>query len=155
MERKRIPLQERFWAKVDKSSHPHGCWLWTGAKTRSGYGRIGIDGHQRPAHRIALVLVGQLVPKGMDTCHKCDNPTCVNPAHLFVGTRAENVADMTRKHRGIYVGKPCALTAAQVKEASYMLKSGKSRGEVAHYFGVSETTINRVERGCYHPMKLA
>lgn len=99
------PLAERFWLRVKKTEC--GCWLWTGSKARCGYGTIGLgrrgDGTAY-AHRVSYELHVGPIPGGMLALHKCDVRTCVNPAHLFLGTKRDNTQDMMRKGRARHAG---------------------------------------------------
>jgi hypothetical protein len=92
----------RFWSKVDKSGGPDACWNWM-AKSRShsgnGYGNFNYNGKAAHAHRVAWELTNGPIPNGLFGCHKCDNPLCCNPAHLFLGTAKDNSADMHAKGR--------------------------------------------------------
>lgn len=88
----------RFWSKVDKTSSPHGCWLWTASLFGDGYGRFNFGGVVTNAHVVAWVLVNGSVPAGKELCHNCpcteNNKRCVNMAHLYVGTHADNMRDV-------------------------------------------------------------
>jgi hypothetical protein len=94
------PFEQRFWEKVDRRG-PDQCWLWTAALTGNGYGVIRLDTHlpRVQAHRASWMLSNGPIPDGLWVLHRCDTPRCVNPAHLFLGTRADNVQDMIAKGR--------------------------------------------------------
>lgn len=101
MNTKRTPLRVRFWNKVTPRGEQE-CWEWKGALNRTGYGMIRRGGRRAGpilAHRASYELNCGPIPKGISVCHKCDNPPCVNPAHLFLGTHIANMWDSIRKGR--------------------------------------------------------
>ncbi len=83
----------RFWDKVDKSGK---CWIWRGSKLKTGYGRFHFAGKTITAHRISWMLAHGSIEEGMHVLHKCDNPPCVNPDHLYIGTHTQNMQDKKR-----------------------------------------------------------
>ena len=94
-----LTIEDRFWKKVEPEPNS-GCWLWMGTQDRYGQFRIGgRNGHQVGAHRVAWMLANGLIPMGVHVLHRCDIPTCVNPSHLFLGTRKDNMQDAARKGR--------------------------------------------------------
>lgn len=102
----RKTIEERFWAKVDKDGpvpehmpHLGACWVWTASKLNSGYGQFGIGGKLRYAHRLSWEMERGEIPDNLCVLHSCDNPPCVRPEHLFLGTRRENSSDCQRKGR--------------------------------------------------------
>lgn len=127
------------------------CWPWTLLLNRWGYGVCSLDGHTINASRAAyIVTFGELIG-GFVVCHKCDNPACCNPAHLFAGTQAENLADCrakgrSRGHFGKGADHPnhvAKLNPDRVREARALWASGISQSEIARRFGLDNQTIRR------------
>lgn len=149
-------IEDRFWSKVIKTDN---CWLWTAGRAGSQlYGAFKIDGIQRRAHRVAWELVNGPIPPGLVVLHACDNPICVNPAHLRLGTNAENSADMVAKGRqatGEHSGSrlhlekrprgerhhKAKLTEAQVREMRTLAESGVSSPKLAKQFGITKAAV--------------
>ena len=143
-------LKERFNAKWEIDEN--GCWIWTGAKLPKGYGFIKIPKTRRQiyAHRLSFLISGGTIPEGMNVLHRCDNPACVNPTHLFVGSQKDNLQDMAEKHRHLCGEKntEAVLTAPDVVKIKKLLAMNAfSQTEIGRMFGVAQITISRIHRG--------
>lgn len=155
---KRTPTIVRYLAKVDQSAGPEGCWPWTGAKDQDGYGifwdgtyRQNGTGHYVRVTRWTYTQFIGPIPAGKQLCHTCDNPPCVNPSHLWVGTTADNHADRERKGRGRrshgseHVG--AKLTDEQVRQIRALYVPRKvTCQQLADQFGVSNQLISQIVR---------
>src|SRR5229473_5578698 len=100
----RVPLSQRFWAKVKQTPD---CWYWIAAKAGKGYGELFVSterNRQRHiiAHRLAWTLMRGPIPKGLWVLHRCDHPDCVRPDHLYLGTHADNMRDMSMRRRQVF-----------------------------------------------------
>jgi hypothetical protein len=100
-------FEERFWKRVDQSAGPDGCWPWTGHVNTTGYGMVQFGGRGMVATRVAHMLTHRESVEGLVMAHRCDNPICVNPAHLMAVTQQDNMIDMVTKGRhGMHKEKP-------------------------------------------------
>lgn len=134
---------ERFWNKVNKTDN---CWLWTASKTTAGYGCFKLNGKLESAHILSYCLEYGEKPDELWVLHKCDTPSCVNPEHLFLGTRSDNMKDCHKKGRLANNLKPkTKLNSEQVKQLRELYKSGKYiQKEIAHMFGIDEIHCNKI-----------
>jgi hypothetical protein len=140
-----VTEEQLFWAKVDKTSSPGGCWLWLGFLNHDGYGRVGPKRGVRSggrAHKVIWEMIHGKVPAGMSVMHTCDVRACVNPAHLKAGTHRENMDDCYAKRRHIFGERNshAKLTEEQVLEIRQFAGKATQR-EVAARYGVSQTAI--------------
>lgn len=151
---KTMPDEERFWRNVAKAG-PDECWLWTGAKMKSGYGTLGVgsrlDGTNRNvlAHRYVCELTYDLFD-GWQALHKCDVKACVNPAHLYVGTHAQNMRDASERKRmrpGRHPGDKNGNAKLKEFQAREIKESPLSLRKLANRFGVSKTQISWIKSG--------
>lgn len=136
-----------------------GCWNWTGATSKFGYGRMGIDNRTYSAHRVSYQVFRGEIPEGLCVCHKCDNPPCINPDHLFLGTHSENIQDAYRKGRVLppegdmsqykkgHKAFNRVLPDNQVVEIKRMIKAGIAPSEIARKVNVKRQVVADIKRG--------
>jgi hypothetical protein len=162
-----LSVEERFWARVDKTGD---CWEWTAKRDRNGYGRFNHT-HKAAnprAHRFSWELHHGPVPEGLLVCHHCDNPGCVNPAHLFLGTPQDNMDDKVRKGRWrgcaprrmseiVRARKPRVLSTLlpRLQEITALRDAGVSLREIGEQFACDKMVIKRLleRHGLYTPQK--
>ena len=151
-----VRLEIRFWKNVKK----HGsrtCWLWIGttmSKKSGSYGQIYYNGAMRLAHRISWLIHFNRIPDDMCVLHKCDNPICVNPLHLFLGTLYDNNRDMAIKGRakGTKMGETnpnSKLCWSQVERIRNYALQGYTHRQIGQRFNISHAQVGRIVRGEY------
>lgn len=142
--------EERFWSKVDRSG-PNDCWEWTASLNTSGYGQFGTQkGPSDRAHRYSYELENGAIPNGLCVLHRCDNRKCVNPAHLFIGTRQDNNADKIKKGRQRATGpRPGNAWNSHLTErdVELILLDRRPHEKIAVEYGVDRTTVGHIKRG--------
>jgi len=124
-----------FWSKVQK--HKNCCWIWTGAKDKYGYGRFKFKEKKWRTHRVAYYLTYK-DPGSLCVLHKCDNPSCVRPDHLFLGTNKDNTQDCIKKGR---FNRPTKLTPNQVRSIRELSQRGHLQTEIAIKYKISQSTV--------------
>jgi hypothetical protein len=147
---------EKYWKSVDKRS-PDECWPWRGHfhSGKWAYGTIYFYGKHIAAHRLAYIIANLVDPHPLLVCHKCDNPICQNPSHYFLGTHAENMADMRKKGRSLKARgeshNKAVLTEAQVREIRTRIKErGSHKGLLAPFareYGVKSSAMWSIFKG--------
>jgi hypothetical protein len=144
-----ISSEERFWSKVDMRAGLFGCWPWTGAvNPQTGYGNAWLRGKCGPASRIALSLhLGRPVHNNKQACHTCDNRPCCNPAHLYEGTRLQNMRDAAERERVVRGSRVhnARLSEGQVLEMR-RLAGSMTQARIAARFGVTPMLVSRIIR---------
>jgi hypothetical protein len=143
------PLKARFERMLDRRD-PNECWPWLGYTDKDGYGTIApTHGTLKKAHRVAYEMMIGPIPDAMGVLHTCDNPSCCNPLHLFIGTQADNDRDRDQKgrtQRGERHGN-AKLTADAVRQIRTLRADGASQQGIADRFGVHQTAISSVLSG--------
>lgn len=150
------PLTERYWAKVVRKTD--GCWDWLGCKDKLGYGRIGHGTREHgtiSAHRASWIVHFGTIPEGLHVLHECDNPTCTRPDHLFLGTHADNMADMARKGRAWrsaerYTGTKNPnnkLRPDDIPDIYRRIRAGERMTRIANDYGVTPPSIHDIKFG--------
>ncbi len=137
-------LEERFWEKVNKTE---GCWLWTACVSGSGYGQIRLEGKMRQASGVSWMLEHGSMPD-LYVCHHCDNPLCVRPDHLFLGTQKDNAQDMIMKGRKASqsgrLNSQSMLDEADVVTIRWKLSIGMTRLQIASEYGIAVSTVTGI-----------
>jgi len=146
-------INERFWQKVAITANPDLCWNWLFSCNEDGYGYLTYKQKFYRAHRMAWILTYGDIPKDLGVCHSCDNPSCCNPKHLFLGTHTDNMRDMVKKNRlqiprlkGENHGES-KLTQLQVNEIRQRYaQGGVLQKQLAKEYGIGNMQISRIIR---------
>lgn|SRR5574343_112608 len=170
MPKPKISTEERFWRHVSKTDN--GCWIWTAHRSKSGYGMFWMPGTNGSkdtnlrAHRVSWILTHGEIPNNLWVLHRCDNPPCVNPLHLFLGTGKDNTQDMISKGRyknnshhlrGKMTGEKnrrATITNSQVPVIRELLAQGMKQSKIARKLGISKFVVWSIKAGaCWNHVK--
>ena len=154
----------RFWSKVDRSN-ADGCWEWTAAKSPFGHGNFHCQNQMHRAHRISWVVTHGEIPNNSFVLHKCDNPKCCNPQHLFLGTQSDNVADMISKGRNVKSSQlslimkthaargdrngMAKLNQSDVNGIRLLLRAGMLQKDIASLFSICQQSVSDIKLNRY------
>jgi|SRR6478736_7968963 len=143
-------ISERLFSRI--AINDSGCWVWTGAKNEKGYGKIGLPRSSKTArcHRVSYELANGPVPDGVMVLHRCDNPSCINPEHLFLGTAQDNSIDMATKGRNFVPdnrGERASWSKLTEEQAIDIMTRRISAAKFAVLYGVSRSAIFRIWEG--------
>ena len=146
-------LRCRIFSKIDASGGPDSCWPWTAYTDRAGYGVTSdVDGKTQLAHRVSYMLAHGNITQGAHVCHRCDNPPCCNPSHLWPGTAYDNAIDRDNKGRHARIGPkgiraPSArLSESDIPKIRRLLACGETLVDIGARFGVAPQTIHHIKK---------
>ena len=142
-------VEQQLKEYTDKSSGPEDCWEWTVAKNNMGYGTVRVKTKAWLAHRLWFQYVNGPIPEELEVCHSCDNPACVNPFHLWLGTHTENLRDAVEKGR-IRTGEAALgakLRQQEGNEIRRLVGGGLSQSRAGQRFGVAQSTVENIILG--------
>jgi len=143
-------LEGRFWSKINQVENDE-CWEWRGATSSDGYGQFFLRGETLYAHRVMYQEYRSGNPDGQMVLHHCDNPTCVNPNHLYLGDQSDNMQDAVKRDRLVIPGPREGGTKLTEEDVSYikwyLRNTGRVQKNIGEQFGVTQETISSISRG--------
>lgn len=136
-----------------KIQNANGCWEWKGFRLKTGYGKFSYKRKSYLAHRISWYLFNGPIPDYLCVCHKCDNPPCINPEHLFLGTQVDNIQDMIKKNRRDFKGENAPyrkLSSNQVLKIRELIQNGVKQKEICRIFDITQGHVASIKyRRCW------